>query len=39
MAFGEQLFSEETFEHEAHPTLFDEEILATLALSQTVELN
>lgn len=38
MEFSEQLFSDETFEHEGHPTLFDEEALAQLALTQTVEL-
>jgi hypothetical protein len=39
MAFGEQLFEDATFEHDGHPTLFDQEILAKLALGQTVELN
>jgi len=40
MAYGEQLFTDETFELENHPKLFnDQEILATLALSETVELN
>jgi hypothetical protein len=40
MAFGEQLFFDETFEHDGHPRLFEDgEILAKLAVTQTVELN
>jgi hypothetical protein len=36
---SEQLFEDATFEHEGHPTLFDNELLAKLALMQTIELN
>jgi len=39
MAFGEQLFVDETFENEGHPELFSKEILAKLALGETVELS
>jgi len=39
MAFGEQLFVDEQFEHENQPALFEKEVLAMLALNQTVELN
>jgi len=37
MAHGEQLFTD--LEIQGHPVLFSEEILATLALDQTVELS
>jgi len=39
MGTGEQLFVDEHFEHEGHPVLFTDEILAKLALGQSVELN
>ncbi|HEY8886480.1 MAG TPA: hypothetical protein VIM31_03210 [Candidatus Microsaccharimonas sp.] len=40
MAFGEQLFEDATFEHDGHPRLFeDNEIMAKVALIQTVEIN
>lgn len=39
MAYGEQLFIDETFENEGHPQLLTEEMLAMLALTQTVELS
>lgn len=41
MAFGETLFTENTFENEGHPTLYDEKMLAMVALSNSgdVDLN
>ena len=40
MAFGETpLFTEETFEREGQPTLFDNEMLATVALADLVEVD
>jgi len=40
MAFGETpLFTEETFERDGHPTLFDKEMLAMVALQSSVEVD
>lgn len=39
MTQGEQLFTQETFENEGHPLLFTEEMMAMLALHQTVALS
>jgi len=39
MAFSETLFTSATFENEGQPTLFDEKMLATLALRDLVEVD
>ena len=39
MANGETLFTDDTFEHEGHPTLFDREMLAMVALSNSGEVD
>jgi len=39
MAFGETLFTDDTFEHEGQATFFDKEMLAMVALSNSVNVD